>query len=199
MYIAVVYRYAWYRNMKRQLFHTNYVSYIMVLVLLCLIGLPLLAPASRLHQKRYARKNSHGKGGDERRFILADQFGRKIDIYKQAGKVLFINFWALSCPPCKAEMPGIDSLASHFRSDTTVMFLAVDLDRETELSIGFMKEKGLGLLVYTVVTPIPQEFYHGKIPTTVIVDKRGKVLYFNEGEAQYNTEIFIEKIGMAGK
>lgn len=43
-------------------------------------------------------------------FTLADQFGNEHTLSDYQGKVIFLNFWATWCPPCRGEMPDIQAL-----------------------------------------------------------------------------------------
>ena len=115
-------------------------------------------------------------------FIVQDSHGRKLNVGKQKGKTILINFWALSCPPCKAEMAGINELHKRFANDTNVLFLLVDLDRDWTNSPAFMRENGYDLNVYVTASQVPETLFHGLLPTTAII-KSGKVIFFAE-EAQ---------------
>lgn len=41
-------------------------------------------------------------------FTLTDQYGNEHTLSEYKGKVVFLNFWATWCPPCKKEMPHIE-------------------------------------------------------------------------------------------
>lgn len=116
--------------------------------------------------------------------VFKDGSGRTVDISKQKGKVLFINFWATWCPPCIQEMPSINSLKKEF-DEKDILFLMVDVDDNYKKSSKFMENNKYDLPVYTAVSSIPQEFLSGSIPTTVIIDKEGKVVGRHEGAADY--------------
>lgn len=121
--------------------------------------------------------------------VFKDGNGRTIDISRQKGKVLFINFWATWCPPCIQEMPSINTLKKQL-DEKDILFLMVDVDDNYEKSGGFMESNKYDLPVYTAVSPVPKEFLSGSIPTTVIIDKKGKVVGRHEGAADYmNPEI----------
>ncbi|MBC8054326.1 MAG: TlpA family protein disulfide reductase [Sphingobacteriaceae bacterium] len=116
--------------------------------------------------------------------VFKDGNGKTIDISKQKGKVLFINFWATWCPPCIQEMPSINTLKKQF-NDTEILFLMVDVDDNYKKSNKFMENNKYDLPVYTAVSSVPQELLSGSIPTTVIIDKEGRVVTRHEGGADY--------------
>lgn len=43
-------------------------------------------------------------------FTLTDQFGESHTLSDYQGKIVFLNFWATWCSPCKSEMPDIQAL-----------------------------------------------------------------------------------------
>lgn len=113
-----------------------------------------------------------------------DGSGKTIDISKQKGKVLFINFWATWCPPCIQEMPSIARLKKQF-AGKDILFLMVDVDDNYKKSSKFMENRKFDLSVYTAASSIPKEFLSGSIPTTVVIDKEGRVVARQEGGADY--------------
>ncbi|HEY0899100.1 MAG TPA: TlpA disulfide reductase family protein [Sphingobacteriaceae bacterium] len=117
--------------------------------------------------------------------VFKDGAGKTIDISKQKGKVIFINFWATWCPPCVAEMPSIDKLKAEI-NNKDLLFLMVDVDDNYKKSSKFMTSNKYNLPVYTPASEIPQSFLSGAIPTTIIIDKEGRVMGRHEGAGDYS-------------
>lgn len=101
------------------------------------------------------------------------------------GKVVFINFWATWCPPCVREMPSINNLKKHFKNNKDLVFLMVDVDGNYEVSKKFMEKNGFDLPLYMPNGDIPSRFLGNSIPTTVILDKTGKMVARIEGGRDY--------------
>ncbi|MBQ4472891.1 MAG: redoxin domain-containing protein, partial [Lachnospiraceae bacterium] len=61
-------------------------------------------------------------------FSLTDQYGNTHTVADYRGKVIFLNFWATWCPPCRAEMPDIqklyEELAEEGRDDVVILSIA---------------------------------------------------------------------------
>ncbi len=113
-----------------------------------------------------------------------------ITLADQQEKVVFINFWATWCPPCIAEMPSIDKLYGEFRDHEQVTFLMVDVDNDRTKSQNFMDKRKFSLPVYTPSGPIPSSFMSGSIPTTLVLDKKGKVVFKHEGMTDFSNKKF---------
>ncbi len=126
--------------------------------------------------------------------FFMDGEGNRIDAANLAGKVVFINFWATWCPPCIAEMPSIDKLYQQFRTNENVVFMMVDVDNQYEKSTKFMEAKKLTLPVHVPSGDIPSHWLGSAIPTTVILDKRGRIAARHEGMADYARPEVVEFI-----
>jgi thiol-disulfide isomerase/thioredoxin len=112
------------------------------------------------------------------------------DILKLAenkGEVYFINFWATWCPPCRAEMPSINSLYSKITNKDKVKFLLVDVDNKIPSSVNYMTKNNYQLKVYSIASIIPDYIFSGTLPTTVIVGPNGDIVFQHSGIADYDT------------
>ncbi len=74
------------------------------------------------------------------------------------GKVVFINFWASWCPPCRAEFPSIQEFYDQYKSNPDMVFLTVNLDDDPELGKVYMKQKN-----FTLPFVIPQVIFQPHI------------------------------------
>jgi len=59
-------------------------------------------------------------------FTLKDLHNKKYTLSELKGKIVVINFWATWCPPCRAEMPQLDSIYTHFQSQGLVVLSITD-------------------------------------------------------------------------
>ncbi|WP_367209278.1 TlpA family protein disulfide reductase [Sphingobacterium sp. R2] len=114
-----------------------------------------------------------------------DKEGKVLQLSALKGKVVFINFWATWCPPCIHELPSIDQLKQSLKDNKDIVFLLVDVDGDMEKSSAFMAENKYDLPLYIAEGDIPAEFLGQSIPTTVILDKDGKIVERLEGSRDY--------------
>jgi peroxiredoxin len=63
-------------------------------------------------------------------FTLPDMAGKNQQLSDYRGKVIFLNFWATWCKPCKEEMPSMQVLWDNLKKEDFVM-LAISMDRVT--------------------------------------------------------------------
>lgn len=123
-----------------------------------------------------------------------DRDGKTVDLASLKGKVVFINFWASWCPPCIAEMPSINALHDRFRGNDHIVFLMVDVDGNDEKSDKFMKKHQYDLKVVRAASEIAPVFMQGTIPTTIILDREGKMVFKQEGAADYNSPELVDMV-----
>lgn len=110
------------------------------------------------------------------------------------GKVLFINFWASWCPPCRAEFPSIEKLYSKFKGNPDILFLTINEDEDLSAAKSYINQEKLTLPFYKTMKAVPKEIYNGTLPTTIVMDKNGKIRYRHEGFANYASEKFIQQV-----
>jgi|SRR5215217_3917542 len=110
------------------------------------------------------------------------------------GKILIVNFWATWCPPCIAEMPSINQMYLHYKNNSNIAVLMVDADSDFSKSIPFMKKNGYSMPDYALAAGLPKGLISNAIPTTLIIDKNGRVVARHEGAANYSSEGFYNYI-----
>ncbi len=123
-----------------------------------------------------------------------DAKGNVVSLADLKGKVVFINFWATWCPPCLAEMPSVNKLHQQFGNDKEVFFLMVDADSNFEKAQAYMDKKKYKMPVYIAASAIPDVLFKGSLPTTVVLDKEGRLSYSEAGAANYGSPKFIDFI-----
>ncbi|WP_373074222.1 TlpA family protein disulfide reductase [Zeaxanthinibacter enoshimensis] len=122
---------------------------------------------------------------------LRDTHGNLVSLSDYKGKVIFINVWASWCPPCIAEMPGIDALHKKLTGNDVEM-LMVSVDKDFERAKEFVERKGYGFNIYTVEGELPG-FYEAKtLPTTFVIDADGNLAYKTRKMYDYNSEEFLD-------
>lgn len=115
-------------------------------------------------------------------FSLVDQYGRTHKLSDYKGKVVFLNFWATWCPPCRGELPHIEEIYKEYKNNNEdVIILGVtapSLGREgsKEDIIEFLSEhKYTFPVMFDNTGDIMEQYYIDAFPTTFIIDKDGNV------------------------
>lgn len=127
-------------------------------------------------------------------FSYIDARSQQVSTAGLKGKVVFINFWATWCPPCRAEMPSLDALYNEFKSDDRFVFLFINEDEDRAKAEQYLKESGFSVPLVTRAGTVPGELYSGTLPTTLVLNKEGAVVLKHEGVAGYNTPKFKQQL-----
>ncbi len=125
-------------------------------------------------------------------FELSSLEGQKIKLADFRGKIVFINFWATWCVPCKTEMASMQKLYQRFKGRDFQM-LAISVDKDISSIKPYLKK-------YNLTFPVlldPENLVKGKyktvgLPETYVVDKRGLILHKAIGPRDWFTKTIIE-------
>lgn len=126
-------------------------------------------------------------------FTLTDTDGNtyKLSQLMQQKKLIILDFWYVTCAPCKAEFPYFEKALEQYGDDITLLALnpldgesaIKELREQMEVTFPMVKES-IGLAKGFDVTAYP---------TTVFIDSNGKVVFIEEG--QFSSEqAFLDKI-----
>lgn len=127
-------------------------------------------------------------------FSFTDDRGNNVSTADLQGKVIFINFWASWCPPCRAEMPALNNLYQQMKNEDKLVFLFLNEDEDLSKAKKYLDKEGFTLPLFTTQGGIPPEIYSGTLPTTVIIDKEGRVVMKEEGMADYDNTAFVGQL-----
>ncbi|MBX2916834.1 MAG: TlpA family protein disulfide reductase [Cyclobacteriaceae bacterium] len=126
-------------------------------------------------------------------FTIKDLQGNKIPFEQFKGKVIFLNMWATWCGPCRAEMPGIQSLYDKVKSDSIVfVMLSWDQDRDKPKIEKYLEKNNFSFPVYQPSGYLPDHLQVPSIPTTFIISKAGKVIQKEVGTRNYDTRRMLQ-------
>ena len=136
-------------------------------------------------------------------FTLKDHYGKPHTLDDYKGKIVFLNFWATWCPPCRAEMPDIQKLyeRSPREGKDAVIVLGVAAPKlgseKDEAGIkAFMDKNGY---TYPVLMDKEGKLFEAysirAIPTTALIDRRGNVISRVQGAlSAENLEKIIQQV-----
>jgi peroxiredoxin len=118
-------------------------------------------------------------------FTLPNLDSKKISLKDFRGKLVFLNFWATWCVPCREEMPAMEKLYQEFR-EKNFMVLAVNVKDRKQDAVNFAKELKLSYPI--VIDPDAQVgLLYGAwgLPTTYLIGPKGEGLARAWGPAEW--------------
>jgi cytochrome c biogenesis protein CcmG/thiol:disulfide interchange protein DsbE len=112
-------------------------------------------------------------------FSLRDLDGRTVDLKALRGKPVLLDFWATWCAYCREALPSVELLHRGLKDKLAVF--GID-DEEPELAREYLLKYD-----YTLPTLVDRKdqavnlFHLNGWPTTVLIDREGKIAFYDEG------------------
>ena len=119
--------------------------------------------------------------------------GETLDLSAYKGKVVYLDFWASWCAPCRKSFPALEELHRRYKArGLTVLGVSVDEDA------GAMKQF---LRQHAVTFPIVRDRGHklveaekiSAMPTSLLVDRHGVIRFVNSGFKGAETEAVLRR------
>jgi peroxiredoxin len=114
-------------------------------------------------------------------FTLHAMGGSNLRLKEQRGRVVMVNFWATWCGPCRQEMPQLNRLYEKYKSSGFVL-LGVNVDDDVAKAAEVARKLGVTFPVLLDTEKTVSKLYDlSTMPSTVIIDREGKVRYVHRG------------------
>lgn len=110
------------------------------------------------------------------------------DAARLDGKVVYVDFWASWCVPCRASVPWLKSMSAAHRDDG-LEIVTITVDRKQEAARRFVEEMELDLPVITDPQgELAERFALEAMPTAFVFDRMGTLRHRHEGFRQKDTD-----------
>ena len=127
-------------------------------------------------------------------FDTVDLQGNVWSLSKLKGQVVFLNFWATWCPPCREEMPSMQRLYAKLPKDKFEMIALFNKDEPAAVK-NFIAKLGITI-------PILSDEYNFAgtkygltgLPETFIIDKQGIIREKFIGPAEWDSPKFVDML-----
>ncbi|MGY5352204.1 TlpA family protein disulfide reductase [Wenyingzhuangia sp. IMCC45533] len=140
------------------------------------------------NERRASQKKlvAESMGKQSPKFYARTIDNKKISSKKMLGNsVVVLNFWFHTCPPCKKEIPKLNELRNQYKKNKNVKFIAIGLDNKSTIE-QFLTTHPIDYDVVDEGRWLATKFGITSYPTNIIIDKQGKIQFFEVG---YKTSI----------
>ena len=130
-------------------------------------------------------------------FSLNDRWGHAYDLSDQRGKVVVMNFWSITCPPCLEEMPSVEELAKQAKSrwgdDVQVIAVSTDAGWDAVRTV-LPADPELRHLFDPDKSTVEGKFGTSLYPETWIIDRDGFVRFRYDGAFDWSSPVVLDLI-----
>jgi len=122
-------------------------------------------------------------------FAFSDADDKPVTLAAYKCKAALLNFWATWCGPCVKEMPSLDKLQAEMGTDKFVV-VPLSLDGPSRAKVKpFYEDKKLAHLgiYFDRSKKAMQALDVAILPTSVLIDRQGRIVGRLEGEAEWDT------------
>ena len=104
-----------------------------------------------------------------------------LDLTRYKGKVVYLDFWASWCAPCKLSFPYMERMTSSYSRNSFVV-IAVNVDHSRERADAFLSQVGVRIpIVYDSKGAIAAKFHVSTMPSSILIGRDGRVRYVHQG------------------
>ncbi len=157
--------------------------------ILLAIFVTLMVSASNVYSRT---SDLQGKAAPN--FTLKSEAGVNMKLSEYRGQVVMLNFWATWCGPCRQEMPHLNELSSKYeRLGFTLM--GINIDEDPQRANNMVDKLLVGYpVLYDQSKAISKLYQVDAMPTTLLIDRDGRVRYVHRGYKKEYLPLYDEQI-----
>lgn len=127
-------------------------------------------------------------------FTLKSHEGENLRLSEYRGNVVLINFWASWCGPCRQEMPVLSELHDKYQA-LGFTVLGVNVESDSGKARKLLKDLPVSFpVVFDNDSVVSKQYDVVAMPSTVLVDRDGKMRYLHKGYKPGLEEIYQQQV-----
>ena len=127
-------------------------------------------------------------------FNLTDLNGNTVTLKQFRGKVVFLDFWAPWCDPCREELPALDALYKKYHNDGLEV-IGIDIDASEKLVAEFLQKIPVAFTVLIDKKGIIRRAYSFRmLPTAFIIGRDGVIRNVHMGFGKEFLQMYEKEI-----
>jgi peroxiredoxin len=115
--------------------------------------------------------------------LAAVDSGRPISLEALRGKVVVLDFWSSSCPPCLRQIPDLEALSARIGGDDLVVVGINAEGAPLEAVREFARTRRIGYPLVVDPGPVSRAYRVERLPTLYVIDRAGDIRWSHEGYA----------------
>ena len=178
------------RNLANLLTQKSPLQLLVSRILTLALGILLLACQSKSPAENVTEAEVTPFAMSDAQFQRLD--GSEFGLAPQQKTYTVLHFWATWCKPCLAEFPELKAALPRLQSDSVAFFLATEEDLDQIRT--FEEKRNFGLEFLHLKKGTLADFEVHALPTTLVIDRQGKVVYRHMGQLNWQDVTSIEDL-----
>ena len=108
-------------------------------------------------------------------FTLNDLNDQTVSLDDYKGKIVFVDFWASWCPPCRQSIPVVESLYEEYKNNKDVVILGINMNEDKSVISQFVLDNNINYKVLIGDAKVASNYNIRGIPAFFIIDQTGKI------------------------
>lgn len=142
-------------------------------------------------KEEFLFKNQVGSFAQD--FTLNDNLGEKHQLSDFKGKVVFLDFWASWCKPCREETPILNKIINDYEGNKNIVFISIAVRDTYDRWLEAIKKDNLQCIhLFDAKEYVSLAYAINSIPRYIIIDKQGKIANFDAPRPSLGSELITE-------
>ena len=126
-------------------------------------------------------------------FVLSTADGRTISLEQLRGRIVYLDFWASWCGPCRRSFPWMNEIGKRYVDGVTIV--AVNVDAKREDADRFLRQYPAGFtVVYDASGATPRAYDVKAMPSSYLIDREGRIAGIEQGFLDERRDALEDKI-----
>jgi peroxiredoxin len=127
-------------------------------------------------------------------FTLGSSAGSNVSLAQYKGQVVMLNFWASWCGPCRQEMPLLESIYKKYNRMGFTL-IGVNVEPDSNAANQWLKQTPVSFpILYDKDSKVSKMYDVAGMPSTVIIDRTGKVRVLHRGYKPGDENEYLDSI-----
>ena len=135
-------------------------------------------------------------------WAVSGQTAPTLDLSQYKGKVVYLDFWASWCKPCRQSFPWMDAMQKQY-GDRGLVVIAVNVDEDRRDADKFLKDFPTSAqVIYDTQGALATEYRLIGMPSSFLIGRDGSMVakhqgFFEDSPAKFEAEIRQQLAGTA--
>jgi len=115
------------------------------------------------------------------KLLVNNKPGKTVEINQYQGKLIYLDFWASWCGPCRKSLPILNEIRAQYSSQGFEV-IAVNIDEKLADALRFLDKYPVDYPIFLDPTgKLPKAYKVPGMPTAYLIDEKGTIIYKHVG------------------